>query len=222
MTDIHSERLTKQNVHQNLSQTSKIDVLNFGTRIISHSILLSRLYVHWGHFGLEDSTLIVVAPSSPSLSLASQTLSGVWLPSLGPFHEIEGGRSTAAAHAQNLVRSEHIRWPRSTFPFSVSRSPFTFICASFFGFSVSRSPFALICASRFPFSASRFAFSVSRSPFALICASRFPFFYFIIILRNALTCERSFGLSRNDGPRCRRLRETQRLYPQNFVLPRSV
>ena len=28
------------------------------------------------------------------------------LPSLGPFHEIEGGRSTAAAHAQNLVRSE--------------------------------------------------------------------------------------------------------------------
>ena len=112
MTDIHSERLTKQNVHQNLSQTSKIEVLNFGTRIISHSILLSRLYVHWGHFGLEDSTLIVVAlvlPSSPSLSLASQTLSGVWLarlPSLGPFHEIEGGRSTAAAHAQNLVRSE--------------------------------------------------------------------------------------------------------------------
>ena len=85
-------------------KTSKIEVLNFGTRIISHSILLSRLYVHWGHFGLEDSTLIVVAlflPSSPSLSLASQTLSGVWLPSLGPFHEIEGGRSTAAAHAQN-------------------------------------------------------------------------------------------------------------------------
>ena len=74
MTDIHSERLTKQNVHQNLSQTS-----NFSTRI---SVLLSRLYVHWGHFGLEDSTLIVVAlvlPSSPSLSLASQTLSGVWL-----------------------------------------------------------------------------------------------------------------------------------------------
>ena len=104
MTDIHSERLTKQNVHQNLSQTS-----NFSTRI---SVLLSRLYVHWGNFGLEDSTLIVVAlvlPSSPSLSLASQTLSGVWLarlPSLGPFHEIEGGRSTAAAHAQNLVRSE--------------------------------------------------------------------------------------------------------------------
>ena len=101
MTDIHSERLTKQNVHQNLSQTS-----NFSTRI---SVLLSRLYVHWGHFGLEDSTLIVVAlvlPSSPSLSLASQTLSGVWLARLGPFHEIEGGRSTAAAHAQNLVRSE--------------------------------------------------------------------------------------------------------------------
>ena len=45
----------------------------------------------------------LVLPSSPSLSLASQTLSGVWL---GPFHEIEGGRSTAAAHAQNLVRSE--------------------------------------------------------------------------------------------------------------------
>ena len=91
MTDIHSERLTKQNVHQNLSQTS-----NFSTRI---SVLLSRLYVHWGHFGLEDSTLIVVAlvlPSSPSLSLASQTLSGVWLARLGPFHE-------AAAHAQNLV-----------------------------------------------------------------------------------------------------------------------
>ena len=79
MTDIHSERLT---IHQNLSQTSKVEVLNFGTRIISHSMLFSRLYVHWGHFGLEDSTLIVVAlilPSSPSLSLASQTLSGVWL-----------------------------------------------------------------------------------------------------------------------------------------------
>ena len=46
----------------------------------------------------------LVLPSSPSLILASQTLSG-WLaglPSLGPFHEIEG----AAAHAQNLVRSE--------------------------------------------------------------------------------------------------------------------
>ena len=81
MTDIHSERLTKQNVHLNLSQTSKIEVLNFSTRVLSRSILLSRLYVHWGHFGLEDSTLIVVAlvlPSSPSLSLASQTLS-VWL-----------------------------------------------------------------------------------------------------------------------------------------------
>ena len=80
-----------------------------------------------------------------------------------------------------------LRWPRSTFPFSISRSPFTFICASFFAFSVSRSPFALICASRF-------AFSVSRSPFALICASRFPFFY-IIILRNALICERSLHLT---------------------------
>ena len=31
-----------------------------GTRIISHSILLSSVYVHWGHFGLEDSTLIVL------------------------------------------------------------------------------------------------------------------------------------------------------------------
>ena len=113
------------------------------------------------------------------------------------------------------ITGELLRWPRSTFPLSVSRSPFTFICATFFAFSVSRSPFALICASRFPFSASRFAFrvfrypfavrphlclafsilrlafSVSRSPFALICASRFPYFYFIIILRNALICERS-------------------------------
>ena len=111
MTDIHSERLTKQNVHQNLSQIS-----NFSTRI---SVLLSRLYVHWGNFGLEDSTLIVVAlvlPSSPSLSLASQTLSGVWLARLGPFHEIEGGRSTAAAHAQNLVRSETKVRPKKNLP----------------------------------------------------------------------------------------------------------
>ena len=117
MTDIHSERLTKQNVHQNLSQTS-----NFSTRI---SVLLSRLYVHWGHFGLEDSTLIVVAlvlPSSPSLSLASQTLSGVWLARLGPFHE-------AAAHAQNLVlrvqlsRDQHMVFRHLSYAYTESVSP---------------------------------------------------------------------------------------------------
>ena len=108
MTDIHSERLTKQNVYQNLSQTSKIEMLNFSTRIISHS---SRLYVHWGHFGLEDSTLIVVAlvlPSSPSLSLASQTLSGVWLARLPSLRwKVNCCSACAEPGAKSKVRQKY-------------------------------------------------------------------------------------------------------------------
>ena len=46
-----------------------------------------------GHFGLERSTLIVVAlvlRRGPSLSLASQTLSGVWLARLPSQSKVEG------------------------------------------------------------------------------------------------------------------------------------
>ena len=89
-----------------------------------------------------------------------------------------------------------LRWhiPVFRFPFAVHLHLCLF-------FRVFRFPCAVRPHLCLAFSILRLAFrSVSRSPFALICASLFPFFYFIIILRNALICERSkfvIWLSRN-------------------------
>ena len=101
----------------------------------------------------------------------------------------------------------------SRFPFPVRHLP-SFVPLVFhspprvsrFAFSVTRSPFALICASRFPFSASRFLFPVRHSPSFVPRVSRTSILSSFFGTRLSVKGQSlSFGLSRNDGPRCDRV-----------------